>query len=161
MIDKIRFIVDQLVKGEEDSTSSEKFDIIEIGEDEFNIIEDKYSYNVKILKYDLQNKSYEVSVNGEVFQVVLKDELDQLIEELGFEAKEQTTESKVLSPMPGMVLGIFVKEGEEIKTGDKLLILEAMKMENVLKAKHDSIVQKIHVTTGQAIDKNQLLMEME
>ncbi len=161
MKDKIKFVVDQIVKGEVDAATSEELDIIDLGENNFNIIEDNHSYNVKILNYDLQSKSYEVAVNGEIFHVLLKDELDQMIEDLGFEVMEQTTESKILSPMPGMVLEIFVNEGQEIKAGEKLLILEAMKMENVLKAKHDATVQKVHVITGQAIDKNQLLIEME
>jgi biotin carboxyl carrier protein len=63
--------------------------------------------------------------------------------------------------MPGMVLGIMVTEGQDVQKGDPLLILEAMKMENVLKAVGEGRVKAIKVQKGTAVDKNQLLIEME
>lgn len=158
---KMKYIVDQIVKGETDLSALEQLDIIQLEDGSYNIIEDSASYSVQLINSDRNSKSYEVSVNGEVFQVNLKNELDLLIEELGFESKEQAADSRLLSPMPGLVLSVLVEEGQEIKAGDKLLILEAMKMENVIKAKHDAVVKTIHIQPGNAVDKNILLIEME
>jgi biotin carboxyl carrier protein len=64
------------------------------------------------------------------------------------------------APMPGLVVDIPVKEGDVVKKGDTLVILEAMKMENALKAVGDAVVKKINVKKGQAVDKNTLLVQM-
>ncbi len=61
--------------------------------------------------------------------------------------------------MPGMVLNILVKEGDEVKKGDTLLILEAMKMENSLKATADGVIKKIVAVKGTAVEKNQILIQ--
>lgn len=158
---KIKYIVDHIVQGEADAHLPEQLDMIRLEGESYSIIEDSASYSIRLLHSDLNNKTYEISVNGELFRVVLKNELDVLIEELGFEMKEQTAESRLLSPMPGLVLNVFAEAGQEVKAGDKLLILEAMKMENVIKARHDAIVRTVHVKPGDAVDKNTLLIEMQ
>lgn len=61
--------------------------------------------------------------------------------------------------MPGMVLNILVTEGQEVKKGDALIILEAMKMENILKSPTDGTIKKIAITKGFAVEKNQLLIQ--
>jgi biotin carboxyl carrier protein len=61
--------------------------------------------------------------------------------------------------MPGLVLSVLVSAGQEVKKGDKLLVLEAMKMENIIKAGGDGVVAQIMVNQGQAVDKNQTLIE--
>jgi biotin carboxyl carrier protein len=69
--------------------------------------------------------------------------------------------SDLKAPMPGLVLQILVEPGQEIKKGDKILILEAMKMENAIKAPADAIVAQIHINPGTAVDKNQLLITFQ
>ena len=61
--------------------------------------------------------------------------------------------------MPGMVLNILVAEGQQVKKGDSLLVLEAMKMENVLKSPTDGVIKKVVATKGTAVEKNQLLIQ--
>lgn len=63
--------------------------------------------------------------------------------------------------IPGLIKDVYVKEGEEIYRGDKLLVLEAMKMENQILSAVDGIVKKIHVETGKVVVKNELLIELE
>jgi len=67
----------------------------------------------------------------------------------------------LFSNMPGLVLSIMVNEGQQISAGDPLMILEAMKMENVLKANSDGVVSKINCSEKDAVDKGQLLIEIE
>lgn len=69
--------------------------------------------------------------------------------------------SKVTAFMPGTIRDIMVKEGDDVKEGDNLLILEAMKMNNLIKSPLDGKVTKIHVVGNDKVSKNQLLVEVE
>ena len=69
-------------------------------------------------------------------------------------------EGVVAAPMPGKVLKILVSEGEEVKTGQALLTLEAMKMENEIPSPKDGIVKKIHVKENDTVDTGQPLIEI-
>jgi len=60
--------------------------------------------------------------------------------------------------MPGLVLSLKVAEGQAVSAGDPLLVLEAMKMENEIKAPFDAVVQSVHVSAGDAVQKGQLLI---
>jgi biotin carboxyl carrier protein len=61
--------------------------------------------------------------------------------------------------MPGMVISVLVNEGQEVSAGESILILEAMKMENVIKSPVQAIVKTIKVKQGSAVEKGQLLIE--
>ena len=63
--------------------------------------------------------------------------------------------------MPGRVTAVLVEEGAEVTTGQGIIVLEAMKMENEIRAEHDGTVSKIHVQPGQAVDLGNPLFEME
>ena len=65
------------------------------------------------------------------------------------------------SPYPSLVLEVMASSGQEVKKGDALLILEAMKMENVIKAQGDGIVKEVQIEKGQTVDKGAILVEME
>jgi biotin carboxyl carrier protein len=69
--------------------------------------------------------------------------------------------SEIKSPMPGLVLDILVKPGDVIKKGDQVLILEAMKMENILKSQTDATVKSVEIETGIAVEKGQVLIKFE
>ncbi len=66
--------------------------------------------------------------------------------------------NEVKAPMPGLVLDIRVSEGDEVKKGDPILVLEAMKMENIIKSPTDGVIKKINVKKGLAVEKNQVLI---
>jgi biotin carboxyl carrier protein len=66
-----------------------------------------------------------------------------------------------MAPMPGLVTGIKIAAGQEVEKGTPLLILEAMKMENVIVAPHQAIIKEIKVTPGQAVEKGAVLLEFE
>ncbi len=65
------------------------------------------------------------------------------------------------SPMPGKVLEVLVTEGEQVKAGQRLLVIEAMKMENPLRAPHDSVVTRIHVDVGESVTPGDTIVELE
>ena len=76
--------------------------------------------------------------------------------------KEAPDMSKyLLSPMPGLLVSLSVKEGDEVKAGDELAVLEAMKMENTLRAERDGTVVKIHYEPGASLAVDEKIMEFE
>ena len=69
------------------------------------------------------------------------------------------TGKKLLCPMPGLVVSIAVAEGQEVKAGETLAVVEAMKMQNVLRAERDGTVKKIHATAGATLAVDALILE--
>ncbi len=125
----------------------------------YHIIKDDSSFNTSVLDFDEDNKSFTISVRGNVYQVSVKDENDELLENLGLTNVLVKKTNELRASMPGLVKEIFVEEGDSVMQGQSLLILEAMKMENAIKASADLIIRSIEVSAGSAVDKNQLLMK--
>jgi biotin carboxyl carrier protein len=100
-------------------------------------------------------------VNGSYYEVALSDRYDALLKDLGMEGVQSAQHKDVKAPMPGLVLEIIVVPEQEVSKGDALIILEAMKMENVIKSPVSGKVRQISVNKGQAVEKNQILLEFE
>jgi pyruvate carboxylase subunit B len=101
-----------------------------------------------------------VTIDGQRTTVQVKDERDLLVDEFGL-GEDAAAGGVVRAPMPGLVLDVLVDEGDEVEAEQGLLVLEAMKMENELKAPSGGIVSAIHVESGEAVDKEDLLIEIE
>ena len=71
------------------------------------------------------------------------------------------TSKLLLSPMPGLLISLAVAEGQEVKAGEELAVIEAMKMENVLRAERDAVVSSIKATTGESLMVDQVIMDFE
>ena len=71
------------------------------------------------------------------------------------------TSGRISAPMPGLILSVAVVPGQEVKAGQELLVLEAMKMENVLRAERDGVVRQVHVRPDEAVAADQLLVTLE
>ena len=136
------------------------WDQIEIGKNRFHILMNNRSYVCEVLSADAQKKSFEIKVNGKIGSVIVKDRFDELLHHLGMDKVTSHKVNVIKAPMPGLVLKLMVKGGEEIKAGDSLLILEAMKMENVIKSPGAGTVKLIMVKERDAVEKNQVLIEL-
>jgi propionyl-CoA carboxylase alpha chain len=77
------------------------------------------------------------------------------------EKDESASAKQVTSPMPGLVVKLEAEEGQEVKTGEPLLVVEAMKMENVIRAEMDGVIKTIGVEAGQSVSADELLIEFE
>ena len=119
------------------------------------------SVNAAICAVDFPKKKYTIKINAAYYEVALKNELELLIDELGLMANVAAVSNELVSPMPGLIVDILVKAGSEIKAGDGLLILEAMKMENKLTATRDGVVKSVLVNVSDAVDKGAVLIEFE
>ncbi|HWY98748.1 MAG TPA: acetyl-CoA carboxylase biotin carboxyl carrier protein subunit [Bacteroidia bacterium] len=135
-------------------------DVYEPRKGVLHIIYNARSYNAEFISYNEDDKVVTLKVNNSRYEVKLKDETDELLERLGIGAKQHKV-MHIKAPMPGLVIEIKVKPGDMVNKGDALLVLEAMKMENIIKAQAQAVVKKVHATKGTAVEKNQVLIEME
>ncbi|WP_318311307.1 acetyl-CoA carboxylase biotin carboxyl carrier protein subunit [Flagellimonas crocea] len=136
-------------------------DLIKTGPAAFHLLKNGISYHIKILDSDFNKGSYTISVNGSEFQTSIRTPLDELIKKMGFATKAGKNIDSISAPMPGLILDILVKEGQEVNEEDQLLILEAMKMENIITSPRKGVIKSINVSKGAAVDKKQLLIEFQ
>jgi biotin carboxyl carrier protein len=140
---------------------AEAIDCIETSDNTFHILHENTTIDASILNSDFNKKLYTVKVNNNTYEVNINNALDQQIEALGFEVGASIKINDIKAPMPGLILEISISEGQEVKENDALLILEAMKMENVIKSPRDGIIKSIKVKQTEAVDINSLLIEFE
>ena len=119
------------------------------------------SYTAIIEKTDRKNKEVTLRVNGQLYKTTIKEPIDLLLSKMGLDLKSMQKAEPVKAPMPGMVLKILVTPGQQINKGDALIILEAMKMENVLKASGPATVKSIKAVERTAVEKGAVLIELE
>jgi biotin carboxyl carrier protein len=110
---------------------------------------------------DFEKKRSLIRLKGKKFQVTIADEYDQLVKKMGLSEFASRKVADVMAPMPGLVLEVLVDDGDEVEEGTPLIILEAMKMENVIKATGSGVVKKVIVEKEAAVEKGQLLIELE
>jgi acetyl/propionyl-CoA carboxylase alpha subunit len=138
-----------------------ELDLLKIKEGTYHLVRNNKSYNIEVLECDPKAKTYELRVNGIKYAVALQDQFDTLLKNLGMQNLESAAVKTLKAPMPGLVLEVMVGPGSEVKKGDPLLVLEAMKMENVLKAPTDAVIKDVIVEISAAVEKNQVLVNFE
>lgn len=136
-------------------------DSVSLDHKNFHVLHNNTSYHAEVVDTDFINKTYTVVVNNNQYVVSIANHLDQLIKEMGFEVGKAKVVNAIKAPMPGLILEINVTVGQEVQEGDNLLILEAMKMENSFDSPRAGVIKSIAVEKGQAVDKDQLLIEFE
>lgn len=143
--------------------STDDIDTLDIidSNDSVHLLEENSSIQAKLISADLDTKTMVISIGGKEIEAVIKDEYDQLVDELGFTNEAIAVIKDINAPMPGLVLDILVSEGDSVETGTQLIILEAMKMENVLKSQADGVIKEIKINKGDAVEKGQLLIVLE
>lgn len=135
------------------------WDIVKIKEGHYHILYQNKSYQAELVKVDALTKSVTLKLNNHRYTVEVKDKFDLLLEKMGINSVNAGKVNNIKAPMPGLIINLKVAEGDTVKAGDQLLILEAMKMENILKSPGDGVVKKIKVKKGDSVEKNQILIE--
>jgi biotin carboxyl carrier protein len=138
-----------------------KLDALKISENKYHILLEQKSFKAEITKRDFNNKAYQIKINNNIYNTDISDALDLLIKDMGFAVGITKQVGAIKAPMPGLILEINVEVGKEVKEDDPLLILEAMKMENSITSPRDGIIKSISINKGDAVEKNQLLIEFE
>jgi biotin carboxyl carrier protein len=126
-----------------------------------HVLHNNKSYAIEMVEVNLEDKTQTIKVNGNLYTVAIEDKYDLLLKQLGMEMNATTKVQEIKAPMPGLVLKVMVQEGTSVKKGDSLLVLEAMKMENILKSPSDGIVNKVLVTQGDKTEKNAVLIHFK
>ncbi|MFZ6663966.1 acetyl-CoA carboxylase biotin carboxyl carrier protein subunit [Peijinzhouia sedimentorum] len=137
------------------------WDISRISDRHFHILLNNVSYNAEVVEIKREEKLVSLKINGQILEVALKDKFDLLLDKMGLSAVNSQQLSKMKAPMPGLILDIKVAPGDNVAKGDQLLVLEAMKMENVIKSPGEGVVKAIIVKKGDSVEKNQILIEFE
>ncbi len=144
-----------------DDAKLQQADLIRRSDKEYNLIYAHRSVNVKILEADITGKKLKLEVEGQSYMMEIRDTLDQMLDSMGFNTASTKHIKEVKAPMPGLVLEVSVTAGQEVKEGERLLILSAMKMENSILLHADGVIKHVHVSAGEAVDKGQVLVELE
>ena len=136
-------------------------DIVKISHSNYHLLHNNKSFHSKVVFSNFNKKQYQVSVNNTVYNVAIANDLDIQIKDMGFFNGSKKDITSIIAPMPGLILEINVEVGQEIQENDPLLILEAMKMENIITAPINGVIKAIHPNKGDAVIKNQLIIEFE
>ena len=135
------------------------WDIADLGAGRYHVLHEGRSYNAEIVSADYTTKDIVLKINGQRVELHAKDRFDLLLERLGMSNAAATKVNELKAPMPGLIVDIRVQPGQAVLKGDPLLVLEAMKMENILKAPTDGTVNSIKVTLRDNVQKGQVLVQ--
>jgi len=138
--------------------TEDTIDLIHIANHEYHALVNGQSAKISIKKINREEKTLTATVNGKPCTIKVTDKMDHLLKNLGLENALVQKMNELKAPMPGLVLEVLVKIGDAVTKGDALLVLEAMKMENIIKSAGDGVVKDIKVNTKDAVDKNQVLI---
>ena len=105
-------------------------------------------------------QDWQVLLRGRLYPVAVVDEREMRLRAAAGIGVAETGEFLLKAPMPGLVVAIPVEEGQEVKKGQVLLILESMKMQNELKAPRDGRIHRIKVKTGETVEQKQTLLSV-
>ena len=136
-------------------------DAIQTSVDSYHVLLNNKPYKAQVVASDFHNKQYEIRINSRRYTVDIADKLDVLIADMGFSLASSSNISSIEAPMPGLILDINVHVGQEVNEDDALLVLEAMKMENIITAPRQGIIKAIHASKGNPVDRGHMLIEFE
>lgn len=136
-------------------------DLSQLGPNKYHLLLNNKSYNLEVVSQNKDSGDIAVKVNNRVVKVVVKTALDELLKKMGLSTNNVGHAKDITAPMPGLILDIVVKEGDEVEKGDKLLVLEAMKMENIIKAPGGGKIKSIVCNKGDSVDSGQKLIHFE
>ena len=144
--------------------------LVELNGDSYQVSFDKLTGQKFLFRIDANSAEIDISKNNGALSMFIDGtemnvkvesyDLAELRKKAGV-SSDGKGDKFVLAPMPGLVLQAEVKVGDKVKKGDSLIIIEAMKMENIIKAVSSGIIKEIFVSSGQAVDKNEKLIEFE
>ena len=134
-----------------------QIDLVQLGADSYSLILNSKSHYLTINK---QPERYEITVDHYTHLVQVQDEMDFLLEKFGMQSNTNSQAGEIHAQIPGLVSQLFVKPGDNVNFGQKLLILEAMKMENEIDSPIAGTVNNIHIKSGDNVEKGELIMDI-
>ena len=135
-----------------------KIEILKLSGDSISVLLDGKSHILSLVR---NSDGYSIGWNGGVIHASVEDDRDRLMKKLLGSQGGSRTRKKIKAPMPGMIVKLLTKVGAEVKKGDPLVIVEAMKMENEISSPNDGIVAEINITEKQAVEKDMVMITLE
>jgi len=161
VVKNFRVNVNQNQNFELNTDKLKELDLVSNGELTYHLLNKNKSFQVDVIQADFNKKEYIISLNSKTYNLKISDALDIMIEEMGYSFNGSKKLNAIHAPMPGIIIDLEVKQGDKVKEGDSILILEAMKMENSIKCPKDGIIKSVHTQKGDAVEKGKLLIELE
>src|SRR5215204_7347847 len=127
------------------------------GQPVYSLIVDGKSHESYVYPGD---DNWQVLMRGRLYPVSVVDEREMRLRSAAGGGVAETGEFHLRAPMPGLVVTVLVEEGQEIKKGQVILILESMKMQNELKSPRDGIMGRIRVRPGETVEQKQTLLSV-
>jgi biotin carboxyl carrier protein len=134
-------------------------DIAKVGEGIYSILYNGKSYNLELVE-DGSAKKYIVNTFVKSYNIEIIDAETKYLENR-YGAKHEDSDLMIISPMPGKIVKVLVNVGDQVKAGQTLVIVEAMKMQSEFKVKSDRTIKEIFVKAGDTVNSHQVLIEME
>lgn len=128
------------------------------GQPVYSLIVDGKSHEAYVQEND---NVWQVLLRGRLYPVRVEDEREKRLRAAAGGGVAETGEFHLKAPMPGLIVAIPVAEGQEVKKGQVLLILESMKMQNELKSPRDGIVNRIKIRAGESVEQKQSLLSVQ
>lgn len=136
-------------------------DVLRLDNRFYHILTNGKGYSIEVAAIDRTAKTMTIKVNGHAYDIAVKDKFDALMEQMGFGKDALSKAADLKAPMPGLVIDVRVQPGDTVKKGDPVIVLEAMKMENVLKSPGDGKVKSVAATKGMSVEKGFILISFE
>ncbi len=114
-----------------------------------------------VVKREHAKGRYVLWIDGWRFDVDALDERARAIRDLSAAAAASQGPAPVVAPMPGLIVRVHVKVGDQVEAGQPTVVMEAMKMENELRAQAAGTVKAVHAVAGKAVEKGTVLVELE
>ena len=127
------------------------------GQPVYSLIVDGKSHESYVAPGD---HDWQVLIRGRLYPVTVEDEREKRLRSAAGGGVAETGEFHLRAPMPGLVVAILVEEGQAIKKGQVLLILESMKMQNELKSPREGTVSRVRVKAGETVEQKQTLLSV-
>jgi biotin carboxyl carrier protein len=136
-----------------------EIDIVEVEKGVYSILYNGNSYNVELIE-GTTSKKYIVNTFAKTFNIEIID-AETKYQHSRMQGDEHEGENEISSPMPGKVVKIPVNIGDNVTSGQTLIVVEAMKMQSEFKAKADRIVKDILVKEGDTVEAHQVMIRLE
>ena len=127
------------------------------GQPVYSLIVDGRSHESYVQRGD---DNWQVLLRGRLYPVTVEDEREKRLRAAAGGSVAEGVEFHLKAPMPGLIIAVNVSEGDEVRKGQVLLILESMKMQNELKAPRDGMVNRIRVKPGESVEQKQTLLSV-
>jgi biotin carboxyl carrier protein len=137
------------------------WDCVEVRSGQFHVLYKGRSVVADVIDANSSEKRFVIRINNSNYSVQLKDQFDELLSSLGIGGPSGQQHGEIKAPMPGRVLAVVVSVGAVVTKGDGVLVLEAMKMENVIRSPADGVVKSIAVQNGTTVEKGEVLLDIE